>query len=1609
MANLSRNFIKGRMNKSVDERLVPNGEYIDALNVRLGSTEDSEIGVIENAKGNTRLTDIVNIVDGSYSRLEGPSTKCIGAYADSANQTIYWFIHAEDVLGPSNGILDLIVSFNERTDAVRYHVVSSRKDGTSPKSTLNFNSSYLITAVDLIDGLLFFTDNYNPPRFINVNRSYGLPDSSTYIDSPLLDEQLLVIKKPPLSPPSLNLLSNGQDENFLEEEIVSFAYRYKYADGEYSATSPFSEPAFMSRAFGFTPDEFLNDGMVNEYNAVELTYNTGSELVVGIDILFKRTDDSVIKVIQKIDKGTQNLSNNSDEVYRFDKSKVYTILPSSEILRLYDNVPVVAKAQTLMGNRLMYGNYKEGYDISSNIDYRAELVTDSIGSKIIDATFSQGQYTLDPSVTRQIPSSIASFDLGSSNIANPEQEFVAGAILDFSLSIEHSRYDIYPSPSSHDIINVTPRFEVTFSFTLDRDYNSASEIFSSQSFLDFIGTASNIKTVVSEFCDGQTVTDFFNCSTEDTLIGESTGGTHNYLKNHSGIDNPNEPIAITSSSGSDTLSLQILATYYRHSGTEYLYEYYKINSASCVFTSVKRKKSLHSNRDYSVGMIYMDDYGRQSTVLTSDENTIHVPCGNSPFSNKVKVTIPSTQAPPSWATHYKFAIKADVDTYETIYSNIYFTKDNFGYLLLEGENAAKIQEGDILVLKADSSGPVVDCTEVTIIEKEAYTADDIASGSPAGVYAKIGLDVITLVDNSDSIIRNFGTNPQRKKNSRDEDGAYNAVSIFSGGSAIEIAAGDKITIKIDVIRHGSTGFVEGSLTRFDCPRKEYRFDRTFVSPSQYTTFYDWFQGENIQTIIEEDGITVGDFDVRFRAASDIGPSTNTAITGFNLDFGFDADSAAATEFRCRTMTNCSDNTVAVKLKIEVLKVSNVVVLETKPIPTNPDIFYEGDETFTITEGSHDTDTPTLSFFNCFSFGNGVESYKIKDSVTGMPFALGNRATSVSSEDYREAHRFADITYSGIYNDESNVNKLNEFNLGLLNFKRLEERYGVITLLDGRETDVFTLQEDKISYVLAGKNLLSDAAAGSAITSVPEVLGTQIARIEDYGNSLNPESYVQWGTSKYFTDAKRGAVIQLKGQGRSEALSVISEFGMRSWFRDLFIEGFNTQKLGAFDPYMNEYVLASNNNEVPVEEQCIDCGTSVSNIIVSSSNNYSFCTDLDNALGDSVISWSLSGTPLGSVTVSAVSGTDSVTANIVGGGPSSGSMTLVKSDSSTKKVTITITHVSGEPVVFQDFTVNCVDGDTITVVTIVLTDNVDANKTIQTQYSYGTQSKVTNLITFEPGAHPNSSLYSSFTGYQGLSRVPVNGSTVNFYANKLSSDTYDVNVFNNKFRYLVSNTLYANTRAGLQLILDNATEVSISGSDDRYNGSFTMPSANPDDYLYLVWDFRNPTAIDVCFDAVGSAQDACCNCVCYSTECTTYTVDFGLGNNGLITYQDCTNGFITRNIVASEDVCVAAGAPPPQVVSGRVDSISIKQDSCNCGGTLRTPSATPKVVKWIDGNDFSRATVLSDGNDSDKLKDTAINHPTQGWYSDGNVARFIDSSNPVPLDLSPNATCLECEP
>ena len=61
MPELNHRFHAGRMNKVLDERLVPNGEYRDALNVEVASSEGSNVGSLQTIIGNLGLsTDIID-------------------------------------------------------------------------------------------------------------------------------------------------------------------------------------------------------------------------------------------------------------------------------------------------------------------------------------------------------------------------------------------------------------------------------------------------------------------------------------------------------------------------------------------------------------------------------------------------------------------------------------------------------------------------------------------------------------------------------------------------------------------------------------------------------------------------------------------------------------------------------------------------------------------------------------------------------------------------------------------------------------------------------------------------------------------------------------------------------------------------------------------------------------------------------------------------------------------------------------------------------------------------------------------------------------------------------------------------------------------------------------------------------------------------------------------------------------------------------------------------------------------------------------------------------------------------------------------------------------
>jgi hypothetical protein len=575
------------------------------------------------------------------------------------------------------------------------------------------------------------------------------------------------------------------------------------------------------------------------------------------------------------------------------------------------------------------------------------------------------------------------------------------------------------------------------------------------------------------------------------------------------------------------------------------------------------------------------------------------------------------------------------------------------------------------------------------------------------------------------------------------------------------------------------------------------------------------------------------------------------------------------------------------VKMSLTRTESVIIFETEPQDALPDVWFESSDTYTIDangfhQGSADAagqnqtaSLPaivTTDFYNCFSFGNGAESYKIRDSIIGRTFNLGNRVLTTSEKEYKEAYRYADLTYSGVYNDENNVNKLNEFNLGLLNFKSLEQSFGPIQKLFGRETDILTLQEDKISYVLQGKQMITGATGGSALITVPEVLGKQVARIEDYGISNNPESFVQWGASKYFTDSKRGAVIHLKGMSaQNEQLSVISEQGMRGWFRDLFIDSFETQKLGAFDPYMNEYVLSSNNIKKPIDAECIDCDTLIGNIIVNELNPYEFCVDVGALVGDLTISINVEeietippNAPFNiTYTYGGVTNIyDSTTPPTVG----IDTVVVNKNSVADQKITILVQNSGIDKSFIRGITVGCPVADIITIVPISMTSNSNSGEYIHSEYSWTDGTFVSplhsRLVEFKSDvvSNPIISDYDSIVGPQGAGVIPADGATVSLVCNKINFDDFIFNKNRNNFRYLRSNTVYnKDLDADMQALLAAATiatPIDDTFEPTKFSSSFAMPSTGS--YLYLIWDYRLSTEDDLCFGS--TLLNSCCGCL-----------------------------------------------------------------------------------------------------------------------------------------------------
>jgi len=524
MPKVTNTFIKSKLNKDLDARLIPNGEYRDAVNVQVSRSEGDSVGSLENVLGNSKDSDFPS------------GTKCIGHKTDEASGMVYlFFTNYTD--SSSNNRTYSTTALNY---IYEYNIINNTKLLLVQGSFLNFSTTNPIYGINVIEDLLFWTDNRNQPRKINITLARptlasGIPSYYTkedqisvakynpYNSIDLFQEigvgtniaettmkdvtskfypnggsaiSTLAINSgassfttssvngdiqtsSPVNPyaatgstvsyinsagsivniagatvttvnyvagnpdvttititgatfPALDasteIIFNANDyydkdfagdPDYLEDKFVRFSYRFKFDDGEYSLIAPFTQIAFIPEQDGYfmyVKKDGLNtvEDQANAYRStvvsfvenkvdnIKLRIPQPSGLTLGktiqdelkiteVDIIYKEADKIALKVIESIP--VNDLAVNTAYAcweYIYKSQKPSRVLPSDEITRVFDKIPVRAFAQESSGNRIIYGNFQNKHTPPATIDYNvAATVKTSLNLKSGAATVNQ--------------------------------------------------------------------------------------------------------------------------------------------------------------------------------------------------------------------------------------------------------------------------------------------------------------------------------------------------------------------------------------------------------------------------------------------------------------------------------------------------------------------------------------------------------------------------------------------------------------------------------------------------------------------------------------------------------------------------------------------------------------------------------------------------------------------------------------------------------------------------------------------------------------------------------------------------------------------------------------------------------------------------------------------------------------------------------------------------------------------------------------------------------------------------------------------------------------------------------------------------------------------
>lgn len=285
MPEVKNIFVGAKMNKDLNPRMISNQEYIDARNAAVINSEGSDSGLLQNVSGNTELTDF---------GLEGVNLEVIGFYIDTTNNRIFAFI--TDWNDVSNDQLSNFASSASHHYICVFDTRTNQGTTLVSGSFLNFSKTHPVLGINLLENLLFFTDNRNQPRKINVDNA--LTDPNYYSK----EEHISVAKYYPYNAP--RLVKDRGDGSLLVNSTFRITTNVTaITDGIYTTSTFTVDPV------GGTGAEFrvtASNGTVVSVQAIKTTgdakyyvgedFNIGDEITIPSGTLTGQTGDLVFVV-----------------------------------------------------------------------------------------------------------------------------------------------------------------------------------------------------------------------------------------------------------------------------------------------------------------------------------------------------------------------------------------------------------------------------------------------------------------------------------------------------------------------------------------------------------------------------------------------------------------------------------------------------------------------------------------------------------------------------------------------------------------------------------------------------------------------------------------------------------------------------------------------------------------------------------------------------------------------------------------------------------------------------------------------------------------------------------------------------------------------------------------------------------------------------------------------------------------------------------------------------------------------------------------------------------------------------------------------------------------